>query len=79
MNQTLVKVENLKKHFPIKGGVLGKTIGEVKAVDGLSFSIYKGETLGLSVKAVAESLRREDYCFDCLSRVRVMFILKERT
>lgn len=47
MNQTLVKVENLKKHFPIKGGVLGKTIGEVKAVDGLSFSIYKGETLGL--------------------------------
>ena len=47
MNQTLVKVENLKKHFPIKGGGLGKTIGEVKAVDGLSFSIYKGETLGL--------------------------------
>lgn len=43
MNQTLVKVENLKKHFPIKGGVLGKTIGEVKAVDGLSFSIYKGK------------------------------------
>ena len=47
LTQTLVKVENLKKHFPIKGGVLGKTIGEVKAVDGLSFSIYKGETLGL--------------------------------
>ncbi|WP_110928355.1 ABC transporter ATP-binding protein [Bacillus massiliglaciei] len=47
MNQTLVKVENLKKHFPIKGGVLGKTVGEVKAVDGLSFSIQKGETLGL--------------------------------
>ena len=47
MTQTLVKVENLKKHFPIKGGVLGKTVGEVKAVDGLSFSIYKGETLGL--------------------------------
>ncbi|CAH0345114.1 dipeptide ABC transporter ATP-binding protein [Bacillus sp. CECT 9360] len=43
----LVKVENLKKHFPIKGGLLGKTVGAVKAVDGISFYINKGETLGL--------------------------------
>ncbi|KSU80862.1 MULTISPECIES: ABC transporter ATP-binding protein [Fictibacillus] len=47
MTEPLVKVENLKKHFPIKGGLLGKTIGEVKAVDGISFTIQKGETLGL--------------------------------
>ncbi|WP_062238529.1 ABC transporter ATP-binding protein [Fictibacillus sp. FJAT-27399] len=47
MTEPLVKVENLKKHFPIKGGVLGKTVGEVKAVDGVSFTIQKGETLGL--------------------------------
>ncbi|ANC75783.1 dipeptide ABC transporter ATP-binding protein [Fictibacillus nanhaiensis] len=49
MNQTqpLVKVENLKMHFPIKGGILSKTVGEVKAVDGISFYIKKGETLGL--------------------------------
>ena len=39
--------DNLKMHFPIKGGMLGKTIGQVKAVDGVSFSINKGETLGL--------------------------------
>lgn len=45
--QPLVKVENLKMHFPIKGGVLGKQVGEVKAVDGISFFIKKGETLGL--------------------------------
>ncbi|KZE65586.1 dipeptide/oligopeptide/nickel ABC transporter ATP-binding protein [Fictibacillus phosphorivorans] len=45
--QPLVKVENLKMHFPIKGGILSKTIGEVKAVDGISFHIRKGETLGL--------------------------------
>ncbi|MFD1359727.1 ABC transporter ATP-binding protein [Fictibacillus halophilus] len=45
--QLLVKVENLKMHFPIKGGVLGKQVGEVKAVDGISFFIKKGETLGL--------------------------------
>ncbi|WP_409303155.1 ABC transporter ATP-binding protein [Peribacillus sp. SCS-155] len=47
MTEPLVKVENLKKHFPIKGGLLGKTVGEVKAVDGISFFINKGETLGL--------------------------------
>jgi oligopeptide transport system ATP-binding protein len=45
--QPLVKVENLKMHFPIKGGVLSKQIGAVKAVDGISFFINKGETLGL--------------------------------
>ncbi|MFC0190328.1 ABC transporter ATP-binding protein [Fictibacillus aquaticus] len=47
MTQPLVKVENLKKHFPIKGGLLGKQVGAVKAVDGVSFFINKGETLGL--------------------------------
>lgn len=47
MIQPLVQVENLKMHFPIKGGPLGKTVGAVKAVDGVSFHINKGETLGL--------------------------------
>lgn len=47
MTETLLKVENLKKHYPINGGLLQKTIGSVKAVDGVSFSLYKGETLGL--------------------------------
>ncbi|WGU92687.1 dipeptide ABC transporter ATP-binding protein [Paenibacillus dendritiformis] len=47
MTQPLVQVENLKMHFPIKGGPLGKTVGAVKAVDGVSFHITKGETLGL--------------------------------
>lgn len=47
MNNTLLKVTNLKKHFPIKGGVFGKTVGYVYAVDGISFEIKHGETLGL--------------------------------
>ncbi|MGC4377013.1 dipeptide ABC transporter ATP-binding protein [Fictibacillus sp. Mic-4] len=47
MAEPLVKVENLKKHFPVNGGIFGKKIGEVKAVDGVSFFINKGETLGL--------------------------------
>ena len=45
--QPLLEVENLKKYFPIRGGSFGKKIGEVKAVDGVSFVIHKGETLGL--------------------------------
>jgi len=43
----LVRVKDLKMHFPIRAGFLGRTIGAVKAVDGVSFDIMKGETLGL--------------------------------
>lgn len=47
MAETLIKVENLRKYFPIRGGVFQKTIGHVKAVDGISFEIKAGETIGL--------------------------------
>lgn len=43
----LVDVQNLKKHYEIKEGVFNKVVGKVKAVDDLSFSINKGEILGL--------------------------------
>ena len=43
----LIQVENLKKYYPIKGGIINHTTGYVKAVDGMSFSIMEGETLGL--------------------------------
>lgn len=43
----ILKVDNLKKYFPIKAGILQKTVGHVKAVDGLSFGVKKGETLGI--------------------------------
>ncbi|AAM25655.1 ABC transporter ATP-binding protein [Caldanaerobacter subterraneus] len=47
MSEPLIEVKNLKKYFPIRGGVLQRTIGYVKAVDGVSFTINKGETLSL--------------------------------
>jgi len=43
----LIEVKDLKTHFPIKAGVLSKTVGHVKAVDGVSFNIEAGKTLGL--------------------------------
>lgn len=46
-NDTLLEVRNLKKYFPIKGGFLRRTIAEVRAVDDVSFTVKRGETLGL--------------------------------
>lgn len=43
----LLEVKDLKKHFPIKGGIFRKTVGQVHAVDGVSFTLQPGETLGL--------------------------------
>ncbi len=43
----LVEVRDLKMHFPIHAGLLRRHVGDVKAVDGVTFDIYRGETLGL--------------------------------
>jgi len=43
----LLRVNNLKKYFPIHGGFLGRTVNHVKAVDDISFSVYEGETVSL--------------------------------
>ncbi len=47
MGEPLLEVRDLKKHFPVGGGLLGRKPGQVKAVDGISFTINKRETLGL--------------------------------
>ncbi len=45
--ETILKVENLKKYYPIKGGILKRTVGHIKAVDDVSFTVFRGETLGI--------------------------------
>jgi oligopeptide/dipeptide ABC transporter ATP-binding protein len=47
MNEVLLEVRNLVKHFPVKAGIFQRTVAVVKAVDGVSFQIRKGETFGL--------------------------------
>ena len=43
----LVEVRNLSKDFPVKGGILRRTVANLRAVDGVTFAIRRGETLGL--------------------------------
>ena len=45
--ETILKIEDLKVHFPIKRGLMQRTVGYIRAVDGVSMDIYRGETVGL--------------------------------
>lgn len=46
-HEVLLQVKDLKKHFPVYRGVFQRQVGAVRAVDGVSFDVYRGETLGL--------------------------------
>jgi oligopeptide/dipeptide ABC transporter ATP-binding protein len=46
-NPPVIEVKDLKKHFPVKKGLLRRTVGQVYAVDGVTFTVRSGETLGL--------------------------------
>ena len=55
MSDILVKATGLTKHFPVKGGILQRTVGHVKAVDNVDLIIRKGETLGLMRRPAQQS------------------------
>ena len=46
-NENILEVTDLKKYFPIKGGMFNKVTGHVKAVDGVTFNLKRGTTMGL--------------------------------
>ena len=46
-NETLVRIQNLKKYFPVRSGIMQRVVAQVLAVDDVSFDIHRGETLGL--------------------------------
>ncbi|SEO57878.1 oligopeptide transport system ATP-binding protein [Amphibacillus marinus] len=47
MAKELLKVTDLKQYFPIKGGMLGRTVNNVQAVDGVTFTVHEGETVSI--------------------------------
>lgn len=47
MKDNIVEVRDIKVHFPVRKGVFARTIGHIKAVDGVTFVIHRGETLGV--------------------------------
>lgn len=47
VNENILELHDLKKYFPIKAGMFGRVVGNVKAVDGVTFSIKRGTTMGL--------------------------------
>jgi ABC-type microcin C transport system duplicated ATPase subunit YejF len=59
----LLEVRDLYKYFPINAGILSRHVGDVKAVDGIDFTIKAGETLGL----VGESARRRPGAWSSIS------------
>ncbi len=59
----LLSVKGLVKHFPVKKGILQHTVGQVRAVDNVSFDIAPGEALGLHQASRAAANRRSARLF----------------
>ncbi|MFW6007230.1 MAG: ABC transporter ATP-binding protein [Halanaerobiales bacterium] len=64
-NELILEVKNLKKYFPVRKGVFRRVVGQIKAVDDISFFLKKGETLGL----VGESGCGKSTTGECLLRL----------
>ena len=60
--EVLLEIKNLRKYFPMKN-FFGQLKGEVKAVDDVSFEIYKGETFGLVGRVIFKKFNYSKICF----------------
>ena len=61
LNHRLLEVKDLKKYYPVTGGLLSRHLGDVKAVDGVSLYINEGETLGLVGDGIATRYEAKIY------------------
>ena len=75
----LLQAKNIKKYFPIKGGILKSTVGHVKAVDGVSLNIKKGRHLELLGNPVQENPHLEESSSAYMNQLRDKSSLKTKT
>ena len=71
--QYILQVKDLKKYFPIKGGMISKTVGHVKAVDGVTFNLKRGTTMGLVGESGCGMLSLREFPF-CNIRYAFFYI-----
>ena len=79
MAEDILTVSGLKVYFPIKGELIPKVVGNVKAVDGVDFQVKRGETLGLVGRAAAANPPRPGPSSGWWRLPPVPLFLKEKT
>ena len=75
MDKELIRVENLKKYYDIKGGIITHTVSQIQAVDGIDFSIKRARPLDWLENQAVESPRSASFWWDCSRRLTVRFII----
>lgn len=77
-DEICLDVKDVRKYFPIYKGMMRKHIGDVKAIEDISFKVRKGETLGIVGSPDVEKRHWQDASCECISRIQVRSISQEQ-